>query len=756
MANATDPLARQIHSTNPQNLIEKILRLRIYSNQYWKEHCFGLTAESLIDKAVKLDYIGGTYSHNSKPTPFICLVLKLLQIQPDKDIIIEYIKQEDYKYLRALGAFYLRITGRAVDVYSYLEPLYNDYRKLAFRSPSGWRLMHMDELIDELLSSENCCDVALPFLQKRDVLVTTSQLQPRVSALEDDLEEGEDGGHMLVDNGATSSTGPLRLDDEDNDQAVAAGGMDVEDGEDFTTGGPDALLRQATAAAARDEASSSDDDVEDVDAAQATSAAARAASSSSMKHGDGADQDEDMEQQQHRQQGPSTSSRQHQARKPSTSDAVAAAPQSQRGRSSSRSPRPPARDVRGAAQSQPAAGAAGGVGRAYGAERDRLMDEDAHYKRHDDDGGRGGRRPRSRSRSAADRSRRHDRSRGEHRDARRRSPSRSRSRSRSVDSLGRAIDRKPSAADEEGSDKVKPTRSKASSRSRSTSARDRHRRHRGSRSRSRSRHRHRDDRRRHSSRSRSRDRRRDRRSSSRDRYRRDRDVSRDGDRYRRSRSRSSSSHRDQDRDRRRGSGGGCDRRDEADSRRRVDRDRGHHEESRKAGRSGSPVEPHGDSRREPAGGGSRPEESSAPKRSRWGDDRRAPAAAPPTSAPAPAAPPAAIPAPMAAVLEGARRDIRPAWMTQGQAAATAVTAGPAAASAAAPSRPPAAAAPPSIQPEGARRDIRPAWLKQQQQEQHQPTASAGNGGGGKGGGHAEGSVEWWNIERAKLGLKPLK
>ena len=43
-----------------------------------------------------------------KPTPFLCLVLKMLQIQPEKDIVIEFIKNEDFKYVRALGAYYLR------------------------------------------------------------------------------------------------------------------------------------------------------------------------------------------------------------------------------------------------------------------------------------------------------------------------------------------------------------------------------------------------------------------------------------------------------------------------------------------------------------------------------------------------------------------------------------------------------------------------------------------------------------------------
>lgn len=137
MANRTDPLAKSIRGTNPQNLVEKILRSKIYQNTYWKEQCFGLTAETLVDKAMELDHLGGTFGGNRKPSPFICLVMKMLQIQPEKDIVVEFIKNEDYKYVRVLGAFYLRLTGTDIDIYRYLEPLYNDYRKLRRKSADG-------------------------------------------------------------------------------------------------------------------------------------------------------------------------------------------------------------------------------------------------------------------------------------------------------------------------------------------------------------------------------------------------------------------------------------------------------------------------------------------------------------------------------------------------------------------------------------------------------------------------------------------
>eukprot|EP01012_Entosiphon_sulcatum_P043971 TRINITY_DN58446_c0_g1_i1.p1 TRINITY_DN58446_c0_g1~~TRINITY_DN58446_c0_g1_i1.p1 ORF type:complete len:211 (-),score=51.60 TRINITY_DN58446_c0_g1_i1:104-736(-) len=207
MANRTDPLARSIHGTNPQNLIEKIVRNRIYNAQYWKEFCFGLTAETLVDRAVELDYIGGTYGGMRKPTKFLCLVLKLLQIQPEKEIIVEFIKNDDYKYVRILGAFYMRLVGRAVDVYQYLEPLLNDYRKIRYRKEDGkFMVKHVDEVVWEWLHDEFSCDVTLPRLPKRIHLEDQKLLPARISVLEDDLEEDDDDEDVAHPAASSSST----------------------------------------------------------------------------------------------------------------------------------------------------------------------------------------------------------------------------------------------------------------------------------------------------------------------------------------------------------------------------------------------------------------------------------------------------------------------------------------------------------------------------------------------------------------------
>ena len=96
-----------------QNLIERILRLKVYETTYWKQHCFGLTADTVLDKAVDLKSVGGSVGATRAPSRFICLTLKLLQIQPDPAVIRAYIDQADYKYVRLLGAFYWRLTARS-------------------------------------------------------------------------------------------------------------------------------------------------------------------------------------------------------------------------------------------------------------------------------------------------------------------------------------------------------------------------------------------------------------------------------------------------------------------------------------------------------------------------------------------------------------------------------------------------------------------------------------------------------------------
>ena len=211
----TGPLIRGV---NPATLIETAVRDRITDSLYWKESCFGLNAATLLDRAVEMSYIGGTYGVGMKPTPFICLAFKLLTLVPEKEIVLEYLGRggEEWKYLRALAAFYVRLTFDSAEVYRVLSPFLEDKRKLRRRRKEGYTLTYMDEFVDELLTKDRVCGTSLWKLPARQILEDEGRLEERVSPMQGELdEELEREG-----NG----------DDEDMEEVRNGGGSDTEEG----------------------------------------------------------------------------------------------------------------------------------------------------------------------------------------------------------------------------------------------------------------------------------------------------------------------------------------------------------------------------------------------------------------------------------------------------------------------------------------------------------------------------------------------
>ena len=72
------------------------VRFNIPTNRSTDITSASCSAETLIDKAIDLKAIGGVYG-NQKPTEFMCLLLKLLQIQPEKEILLEYLQADEFK-----------------------------------------------------------------------------------------------------------------------------------------------------------------------------------------------------------------------------------------------------------------------------------------------------------------------------------------------------------------------------------------------------------------------------------------------------------------------------------------------------------------------------------------------------------------------------------------------------------------------------------------------------------------------------------
>ena len=217
-----------IHNTNPAHLLEKAVRDRIVDSYYWKEQCFAINEASLCDRAADMSFIGGTYGQQ-RPTPFLCLVLKLLQLTPERDVVLYYLHQDDsesFKYLTALAALYVRLTFGAADVYKTLESLLSDRRKLKRRTKEGgFVLTYMDAFVDDLLMKDRVCGITLSRLPPRTLLEDLGQLDERESPLAAELEdldaessgaERSDGSVEVMSNGRTNGRTESRTHGVDN------------------------------------------------------------------------------------------------------------------------------------------------------------------------------------------------------------------------------------------------------------------------------------------------------------------------------------------------------------------------------------------------------------------------------------------------------------------------------------------------------------------------------------------------------------
>jgi pre-mRNA-splicing factor 38A len=259
-----------IRGQNPALLFEKGVRERITESYYWKEQCFGLNAATLCDRAADLKFIGGTTGITGKPTPFLCLAFKLLQLVPEKSIILEYLnfrgdeedeqeeregqngdavkkeengtdagsedtRKEDlnaagrlgsFKYLRCLAAFYIRLAWEPVEIYTTLEPLLTDYRKIKRRLKDGYTLTHVDQFVDDLLTKERILATQLWKLPTRANLEDLDMLEARESPLDGEVEALDEELERMDGDGTKGSEGSYRSRSRSYDSRSRSRGYD--------------------------------------------------------------------------------------------------------------------------------------------------------------------------------------------------------------------------------------------------------------------------------------------------------------------------------------------------------------------------------------------------------------------------------------------------------------------------------------------------------------------------------------------------
>ena len=208
---------------NPATIMEKAVRERIIESYFWKEQCFGVNEADIVDRVVDhVSCIGGTTGTSQKPTPFLCLAFKLLQLAPSDEILAAYMSQggEKFKYLRVLALFYVRLTRPAADVFKTLEPFLADRRKLRRKGRAGTQLTFVDDFVDDLLTKSRVCATSLWKLPQREDLEDLGKLEPRTSALGDIDEILDEEDEQAAEAG------------DDGEDGKGEGGNDEEDEDD--------------------------------------------------------------------------------------------------------------------------------------------------------------------------------------------------------------------------------------------------------------------------------------------------------------------------------------------------------------------------------------------------------------------------------------------------------------------------------------------------------------------------------------------
>jgi pre-mRNA-splicing factor 38A len=177
-------------SKKSTQIIDQIVRNKIYKSKYWREDLFAANEETILEKAFNLKYVAGTFGKLQQPSEFLCLILKLLQIKPDIEIILSFIENKQNKYITVLGLFYLRLIGSFQNIYLILENFYSDFRKIIYRNQNGnYEITYIDEIVDWLLNEEIVFSVKLPRISKRYILEKENQISSRKSELDKELQE---------------------------------------------------------------------------------------------------------------------------------------------------------------------------------------------------------------------------------------------------------------------------------------------------------------------------------------------------------------------------------------------------------------------------------------------------------------------------------------------------------------------------------------------------------------------------------------
>ncbi|KAI5959707.1 hypothetical protein KGF57_002044, partial [Candida theae] len=121
---------------NKSYLVEPIIRHRIHDSKFYKQHLYLANESTILPIITKhVHYISGVDSMG-RPSPFLQCLLRMLELEPSKEIIKVYSDQlsyNEFKYLTALTLLYIRLVYTSEEIYNIFDQHAQDYRKLRIK-----------------------------------------------------------------------------------------------------------------------------------------------------------------------------------------------------------------------------------------------------------------------------------------------------------------------------------------------------------------------------------------------------------------------------------------------------------------------------------------------------------------------------------------------------------------------------------------------------------------------------------------------
>eukprot|EP00672_Neobodo_designis_P010362 CAMPEP_0174860776 /NCGR_PEP_ID=MMETSP1114-20130205/49991_1 /TAXON_ID=312471 /ORGANISM="Neobodo designis, Strain CCAP 1951/1" /LENGTH=160 /DNA_ID=CAMNT_0016095761 /DNA_START=69 /DNA_END=547 /DNA_ORIENTATION=+ len=154
------------------NALSEVLRKKVLRSSYWLGRCADATFLDVVALAADLDFVEGMRgeAEMAQPTPFVCLIQRLCQLDPPPELIHELIDQKQLKYVRLLGILFVRLTVEdPVAVHAAIDVGLADFRMVRVREPLGAAVeaQPLDVAVEKLVEEETFFGVPLPSLLSR-------------------------------------------------------------------------------------------------------------------------------------------------------------------------------------------------------------------------------------------------------------------------------------------------------------------------------------------------------------------------------------------------------------------------------------------------------------------------------------------------------------------------------------------------------------------------------------------------------------